>query len=391
MMMRTALPSWVTLSDTDATILAHNRAVIKARIRASGGQLAFADYMAIALYDAHIGYYTQRPVFGADGDYVTAPMLSSLFGACLARQAADLLDAEPGSIIEAGGGNGALAATILTTLEALDRRPEHYWIIERSAALRARAQAHIATTIPHLADIVTIVADWPPVSARVILANELIDALPATRFCLRRGQAHQLDVVVRDHGLHWQEGAVHEGLTADLADLSLADGYTSEAIPTATAWLAAAAAHLQDPGLLLLIDYGFPRAEFYHPQRTLGTLMCHFRQHAHDDPLLLPGLQDITTHVDFTALARGARAAGLEIAGYTSQAAFLLALGLAPTSSASSHEQIRERQAIMKLTLPHEMGELFKVLAMGRGVTDPLRGFALRDRRAALDKAPGTI
>lgn len=383
MTMRTALPSWARLNDTDAAILAHNFAVIKARIRAAGGQLAFADYMELVLYDPEIGYYTQRPVFGAGGDYVTAPMLSPLFGACLARQIADLLGPRPGSIIEAGGGNGMLAATILATLDGLGIHPENYWILDRSAARRAQARAYLDATCPDLASRVQVVSDWPAARARVILANELMDALPATRFCLHAGQAHRLDVIAHTD-LAWQVGAPDLALTAALADLSLADGYTSEVTPAAAAWLTDAADHLQDPGLLLLIDYGFPRAEFYHPQRAMGTLMCHFRQHTHGDPLLLPGLQDITTHVDFTALARAARAAGLGVAGYTSQGAFLLALGLAPTHTGTPHARIAEQQVIKTLVLPHEMGELFKVLAVGRGLMGPLRGFALHDRRHAL-------
>ncbi len=229
-----------------------------------------------------------------------------------------------------------------------------------------------------------MVADWPDAEASIVLGNEILDALPAARFRIRDGRARGLLVTRDAAGVRvFAEGPEEPPTTAALAGLALADGYESEVLPGVRDFLRKASARLAR-GVIVLIDYGFPRAEFYHPERRQGTLMCHFRQQAHPDPLILPGLQDITVHVDFTAVARAGLAEGLELAGYTSQGAFLLALGIGEDMPDDEREALLARQAIKRLTLPHEMGELFKVIAFGRNQKAPLQGFHLLDRRRSL-------
>ncbi len=377
-----ALPPWATLAPAEHAALVRHEQALDALL--ARGPLAFIDYMGWALYDHECGYYAARAVFGAHGDYVTAPLLSAHMAEILARQWAAILADRKGAIMEVGSGNGQLAVDTLKALGRVGRLPDRYWMIERSAKRRDEAQSRVASEIPQWADRVSVVADWPDDEAVIIVANELLDALPAQRFRMREGRAHPLFVVRDDTGtLAVREGPADREMTAALADLALADGYESEILPGVDAFLQQASAHLGH-GVILLIDYGFPRAEFYHPQRRQGTLMCHFRQHAHPDPLILPGLQDITVHVDFTAAARVARALGLDLAGYTSQGAFLLALGIGDDMPADERAALLARQAIKRLTLPHEMGELFKVIAFSRGLDTPLQGFRLLDRSRAL-------
>lgn len=377
-----AAPPWAELTPSETQVLTHAQHALGLLL--ADRDLPFEEYMEWALYDPAYGYYSQREVFGASGDYVTAPLLSPLFGRALARQCAAIISRQGGSIMEVGAGNGRLGVDIMKALEAQDALPERYWMIERSPLLRNCAQALVQAEIPQWAERVMIVATWPEAQATVILANELIDALPAQRFRMRDGTALGLSVSGRGADLQLIETDPDPGLTAYLKDLALPDGYESEAIPSARGFLHEASCHLAQ-GLILLIDYGFPRREFYHPERHQGTLMCHFRQRAHPDPFILPGLQDITCHVDFTSLAHRAIDEGLSVAGYTNQAAFLLSLGLVDDLPEDGLEALRSRQAIKRLTLPHEMGELFKVIAFGRGLDGPLQGFHLLDRRRVLE------
>jgi SAM-dependent MidA family methyltransferase len=221
----------------------------------------------------------------------------------------------------------------------------------------------------------------------MVLANEVLDAMPISRFKVTQNGVNELYVAWENQGFVWQEQPASASLRERVEPLGLAPGYTSEINLRAEAWVRRVAGSLEQ-GAMLLIDYGYPRAEFYHPQRAQGTLMCHYRHQAHDDPLQLAGLQDITAHVDFSAIAEAGVDAGLTLLGYTSQAAFLLGCGLEQIVAASDPDDVRAHlaltQQIKKLTLPHEMGELFKVLALGRGVREPLPGFTLQDRRARL-------
>ena len=363
--------------------------LIRAEIEAAGGAVAFARFMELALYAPGLGYYcAPRRIFGDRGDFTTAPELGSLFARCLARQCHEVLaELGGGDILEAGAGSGAMAADLLLEIEALNGLPDNYMVLELSAELRARQKETMERKAAHLLNRVRWLDDIPAPGFRgVMLANELLDAMPVQRFRLGDRGPMLLQVGWDGSGFAWREKPAPPELRARLDSLSLPEGYTSEIGPAAEAWIKGAAERLA-AGVLLLIDYGFPRAEFYHPQRAGGTLMCHYRHQAHDDPLILVGLQDITAHVDFTAVAEAAAGAGLSVLGYTTQAAFVLAF--APALVAGSDPRAARRHLelttqIKKLTLPHEMGELFKVIALGRGVERSLSGFALVDQRVRL-------
>jgi SAM-dependent MidA family methyltransferase len=362
---------------------------LREEMAAAGGAIAFDRFMELALYAPGLGYYAAgKHKFGERGDFVTAPELGSLFARCLARPCQSLLaELGGGDILEAGAGSGVLAADLLLELESLGRLPGRYLILELSAELRAHQTETIRRKSPHLFGRVHWLADWPGDFRGMVLANELLDAMPVTRFKVTENGVNELYVAWENQGFVWQEQPASASLRARVDLLGLATGYSSEINLRAEAWVRRVADSLKQ-GAMLLIDYGFPRAEFYHPQRAQGTLMCHYRHQAHDDPLRLAGLQDITAHVDFSAIAEAGIGAGLALLGYTSQAAFLLGGGLEQIMAASDPNDTRAHlaltQQIKKLTLPHEMGELFKVIAFARGVREPLPGFTLQDRRGRL-------
>ncbi len=362
-------------------------AVIRDEIVRSGGALAFTRFMELALYAPGLGYYSAgRQKFGAGGDFVTAPELGNLFARCLARNLAPVLQALPGGdVLEAGAGSGALAAALLLELERLGGLPQRYFILELSSELRARQRACLGERASHLLKRVQWLDDLPRLFRGVALGNELLDAMPVQRFQIENGAAHEGRVAWDKDRFVWQLGPELTGGPARrLAALGLPKGYTSEINLVAEGWVRTFAERLE-AGVLLLIDYGYPRHEFYHAQRTQGTLVCHYRHRVHDDPLTLIGLQDITAHIDFTAIAEAAHAAGLDILGYTGQGQFLSASGI---TEFAHHPDPKTRlslaQEIKKLTLPHEMGELIKVFAAGRGVDCAPPGFALNDRRGRL-------
>ncbi len=375
------------------------QALITAEIAASGGVISFARYMELALYAPGLGYYSAGArKFGAAGDFITAPELSPLFARCLARQCEQVLRAlGRADVLEVGAGSGVLVAEMLNALAQLGCLPEHYFILERSADLRERQQALLRERVPQWLERVVWLERLPAAPFRgVVLANELLDALPVHLFTIADDGPRELCVGVGDGdgdgALTWRTAPLSDpGLQTRLAAIrrtlgedALPLGYTSEINLAAEAWLGSVAEVLA-AGVILLIDYGFPRHEYYHSQRASGTLMCHYRHRAHGDPLFLPGLQDITAHVDFTALAEAALDNELSVAGYTTQGAFLLASGITEQlAAAGEKEQLQLAQHVKKLTLPHEMGELFKVLALTRGFDEPLLGFAWRDLRGKL-------
>lgn len=362
---------------------------LREEVAQAGGAIPFSRFMELALYAPGLGYYAAgKHKFGAAGDFVTAPELGPLFARCLARQCRQILQAlGGGEILEAGAGSGALAADLLLELEALGRLPERYLILELSNELRDRQAETLRRKAPHLLKRAHWLDALPADFRGVMLANELLDALPVERFKVTDSGVRQLYVASENDRFVWREKPADDGIRARIEPLALSPGYTSEINFTAEAWVRSAADALKQ-GVMLLIDYGFPRAEFYHPQRTGGTLMCHYRHRAHDDPLTLVGLQDITAHVDFSGIAAAGINAGLRLLGYTSQAAFLIGCGLEQLAAASDPDNVRRHleltQQIKKLTLPHEMGELYKVIAFGRGVEEPLLGFTVRDRRGRL-------
>ncbi|MCL2636400.1 MAG: SAM-dependent methyltransferase [Betaproteobacteria bacterium] len=381
------------IPDPDA--LAHSRRLQQRLIQAiddSEGWLSFARFMELLLYAPGLGYYAAGArKFGAAGDFVTAPEMTPLFARALARQVAAGMAASSPMVLEIGAGSGRLAADLLLALEADQALPEQYGILDLSADLRQRQQATIARTVPHLLGRVVWLDRLPDTFSGVVLANELLDALPVDIVAWRTDGIFSRGVgLTADGGFTWNERPASGALLAAAEEIgeqcALPPGYESEIGLASRAWTAEWGHRLQR-GLLLLIDYGFPRREFYHPQRDRGTLMCHYRHHAHPDPFYLPGLQDVTAHVDFTAIAAAADGAGLDVLGYASHGRFLLDCGILDRLGempAGSIDYLRAAGAVNKLLLPHEMGELFKVLALGRGLDEPLCGFVSGDQRHRL-------
>jgi SAM-dependent MidA family methyltransferase len=362
---------------------------IRAEIAASNGWLPFTRYMELALYAPGQGYYSGGAhKFGPAGDFITAPELTPLFGQALANQVADIMAASAPQLIEVGAGTGLLAADLLAALEATGQVPERYAILEVSGELRERQFDTLAQRVPHLASRVEWLDDLPERFSGAVVANEVLDVMPVHLVVASAEEVVERGVTESaEGGLTWADRPLTDTLRAAVDALALprpSQGeYLTELNLAAPAWLREWARRL-DRGALLLIDYGYPRAEYYLPQRSTGTLQCYHRHHAHGNPLLWPGLNDITAFVDFTAMADAAFEAGLEVYGYTSQAQFLYNCGLlehlARRGPETSAGYIRAARAAQRLTTPQEMGELFKVLAVGRDMPQPLRGFARGDR-----------
>ncbi|MCW5575355.1 MAG: SAM-dependent methyltransferase [Burkholderiales bacterium] len=359
--------------------------LIRDDIAAAGGWIGFARYMELALYAPGLGYYSAGSrKLGAAGDFTTAPEMSPLFGRVLARQIAPLVNEDLSDIIELGAGSGALAVTLLAELAALDRLPRQYHILEVSADLRERQQARVAAALPGLLPRVQWLDRLPERMNAVVIGNEVLDALPVHRIRRTGGRTQELGVSVDGGGrFTWACRPAFPALAAAVPELP--EDYETE-IGLAAQALVADLGRRLERGLLLFFDYGFPAHEFFHPQRDRGTLMCHYRHHAHDDPFLWPGLQDITAHVDFSAVARAAPQ--LELLGYASQAQFLINGGITgllseiPAADAARYAPLAAQA--QKLLSPAEMGELFKVIALGRGVAGPLPGFARGNRSHTL-------
>ncbi|MEJ2175332.1 MAG: SAM-dependent methyltransferase [bacterium] len=373
-----------SLPTPDAAALAASRALlarIEQKLRRDGNWMSFARYMEVVLHAPGLGYYAHgNAKFGAAGDFVTAPELGTLFARTLARQVADLLG--PGdAVLEFGAGSGALADALTEALAALGPRPE-YLILEPSAELAERQRARLRAPARWIDSL-------PNRFRGVVIANEVLDAMPAHALAWTPQGVLERGVCVNEGQLAWCErpatGAVLAA--AQALPVEVHERYESEINLAARAWIRALAGCLEQ-GALLVIDYGFPAHEYYHPQRSQGTLMCHYRHRAHGDPFYLPGLQDITTHVDFSALAQAAADAGLEVLGYANQAQFLVNCGITDVLGEEDASDVRryapraaEAQTLLS---PAEMGELFKVIALGRGIDAVLRGFTSGDRSHTL-------
>jgi len=372
--------------------LAHSAAVaaaIRAEIAASDGWIGFSRFMEMALYAPGLGYYSAgMQKFGAGGDFVTAPEISSLFGRTLARQVAQIVRASDGNIMELGAGTGRLAVQLLAELQRISALPGRYFILEVSAHLRAVQQETVLRELPEaLASRVEWLDALPADFTGCMLGNEVLDALPVHLVAQREDGFYEHGVSVEDEAFIWSERPAAGPLADATRALALPHGYMTEICLAAPALIATLAERLKQ-GALVLIDYGFPRREYYHPQRSGGTLMCHYRHHAHDDPLLYPGLQDITAHVDFTSVAEAGLAHGMQVSGYVSQAQFLINSGItdvlaqvSPGDAAAYFPLAAEAQ---KLISPAEMGELFKVIALSKGLSEPLLGFVRGDKRHTL-------
>jgi SAM-dependent MidA family methyltransferase len=378
--------STAALPIPDADALAHSQrcaANIRAAIKAHGGWISFATFMELALYAPGLGYYAAGArKFGPAGDFVTAPEISMLFGQCVARSIASTLRETGGDVLELGPGSGKLACDVLEELERLEALPRHYHLLEVSADLRERQTQALARLPSRLANRATWLDALPAQFTGAIIANEVLDVVPVQLLHFTDGNVLERGVSLdAADGFIWRD----EPLTDALNDVAerlrtthpFQDGTLTEVAPAVDGLVASLAGCLSR-GTMLLIDYGFRAAEFYHPSRHAGTLMCHYRHYAHTDPFLYPGLQDITAHVDFTRVADVGMAAGLELAGYTSQAQFLMGAGLADLLRAHDPRETAAYLAItnqvQRLTSPAEMGEFFKVIAFTRGVIKTLAG-----------------
>lgn len=350
-----------------------------------GGWVPFSRFMELALYAPGMGYYSAGArKFGAAGDFVTAPEISSLFGRALALQLAEVMAQGIPRIIELGAGSGKLAVDLLSELERQDSLPERYEILEISTDLRERQQALLQACLPHLMNRVHWLDALPDCISGVLVANEVLDALPVHLVHWMDTHIAERGVVSREGKFVWQERLPESMTLLDVAQQIHVHGETLSEVSLAVRGLVSSLSERLHQGMLLFIDYGFGSREYYHPQRTQGTLMCHYRHHVHDDPFFLPGLQDITSHVDFTAVAESAIGAGLHLYGYTTQAHFLLNAGITNLLAGRDPENIRDylplSAQLQKLTSPSEMGELFKVIALGKGLEMPLCGFISGDK-----------
>lgn len=370
------------------------RDLIRQRVLDAGGWLSFSEYMDMALYAPGLGYYSAGArKFGDAGDFITAPELGDLFAQVLARVCVNALDALGADVIvEVGAGTGALAAGLLAA--SGEKQPARYLIIEVSADLRERQRETLAARVPGSLHRVEWLDQLPaqPVSG-VLLANEVLDALPVERFLIREGEVLALGVVesADGPGFAWSAAEasplLREAVEAVQSEVGyrFPSGYRSELNLRLNAWIAGVCGAVR-PGLALFIDYGGTRREYYHPQRSQGTLACHYRHRFHDDPFFMPGLQDISAWVDFSAVAHGGVAAGWRLTGYGTQSHFLAAAGLPEVLSARPGA-LPDSRLVMearRLLMPGDMGEKFKVMLLSAGHAHVGTGLLTRDLRHLL-------
>ena len=382
-----------SLPEPDAAARAHSAAVVQALARQlaeAGGWIPLETYLRFVLYAPGLGYYVAGArKFGADGDFVTAPELSPLYGAALAVEVAAHLRRHGGDVIELGAGTGRLAVDLLRGLEAECALPRRYAILEVSPDLRERQRATLARDAAGLAARVEWLDALPVRWDGVVVLNEVLDAVPPHVLARRDGAWFERGVARRGDGLTLEDRSLGPGALRALGEARFPErgDYASEVNPAAEALVEDLGGRAGN-GTILAIDYGFPRGEYYHPQRATGTLMGHYRHRAHADPLLWPGLSDLTAHVDFTAIAEAGVRAGLSVAGFATQAGFLLSCGildrLAAVGPPRSIDYMRAAAAVQQLTSPAEMGELFKVLALATDTAEPGPGFRLADMRRRL-------
>lgn len=382
----------------DSEAVAHSAALlssIQALIARHGGWISFAQLMDAALYTPGLGYYSGgAKKFGLSGDFVTAPEISPLFAKTIARQAVQVLSSlktqnKQADILELGAGTGRFAKDLLLELSELEQLPTRYMILEVSAHLREVQQATLKSALPDdLMKRVVWLDGLPEGFDGLIFANEVLDALPVHIVKKALEGVSEMGVVSAHEGLAWQEKPASSPALKDFVDaLNLMDGYTTEVCLAASGLVASLANSLQS-GMLLMIDYGFSRAEYYHPQRNQGTLMCHYRHRSHGDPLVYLGLQDITAHVDFTRVAEAGVANGLELVGFVTQAQFLINAGITellqsiPASDSANYLPLVA--SAQKLLSPAEMGDLFKVIAFEKNLDMPFIGFSSGDKSHTL-------
>lgn len=359
-------------------------------IRHQDGFLSFDQFMNLALYAPGLGYYTRAEMdFGSRGDFITAPECSTLFGQCIAKQAEQVLGScRQGVIFELGAGSGKLAADILAQLSKDNALPHEYWILECSGSLRALQQETLRQLVPECLPRVKWLDTLPNVDFEgFIFGNEVLDAMAVQ--CVSKSDSRwmQRGVGEKDGALFWAQHLADKPLTEALLKIesavgSLPDGYQTEINLATKAWLEAVSAHLKR-GLILLIDYGYPRQEYYRPDRITGTLMCYHQHKGHDDPFVNVGEQDITAHVDFTSLAEGALELDLTVAGYCTQMMFLAGCGI-EHFALQMLDPVAKRNELMRLMHPTQMGEQFKCIAFSRNQNSEPLGFVVQDLRHLL-------
>lgn len=368
------------LYPTDPLAQAHSEKLQQhlAELIHTQGPLDFAHFMELALYAPGLGYYVAGAhKLGKGGDFVTAPELTPIFAQCLAHQCAEVINnLKTADILELGAGSGKMALGILRELAPLNALPEHYYILELSPDLQERQQVLFETEAPEFLSRIKWLNHLPTING-IILANEVLDAMPVHRF-KQNNELLEYYVSIENNQLRWTlKPASTELKTAcKETQIEFAEGYESEINLVLKPFIKSLADHLEQ-GLMLFIDYGFPRAEYYHPQRDQGTLMCHYQHQAHSDPLILVGIQDITAHVDFTAAAEAGLEAGLELAGFVNQATFLINCGL---NELIQSDDLNQLLAVKQLVLPTEMGELFKAIGFTRGLEFQPMGFRAQDQ-----------
>jgi SAM-dependent MidA family methyltransferase len=389
------------LPQPDADSQAHSDRVrdhILGVIESAGGSIGFAEFMHNALYANGLGYYSAGATkFGEAGDFITAPEISPLFGRVLANQVAIVLeqmaDAEDRAILEIGAGSGALAVDLLQRLASLGSLPSSYYILEVSPDLQLRQRAAIESALPDFADNVIWLSGLPRSFSGVVVANEVLDALPVERFVKRDGQILQMAITSDNHGFAWQLVTAPDVLASAVQrieselGIALPDGYESEVSLGVDEWLASLAGCIEQ-GFVFLFDYGVSQREYYAADRSGGWLRCYFRHHVHSDPLILPGIQDLTAWVNFSRVANAAFDGGLRIEGFVTQAQFLLLGGLPQElegiASLPTEAQIKLSQQAKLLMMPGEMGENFKCLGLGKGPVEGPELFAVADRSHTL-------
>lgn len=369
--------------------------LIKDEIHNTGGNISFQRYMEMALYQPGLGYYSAGSTkIGKEGDFITAPEISGLFSRCLASQCEEVLNTlESGDILELGAGKGTMACDLLKALQQTACLPGNYFILETSADLRQRQQALLSKHLPEYFSKIVWLDVLPVRKFRgLILANEVIDSIPVRRLQFKKDTVYELCVTCIDGEFCYEEKFAEEDLAEFAKKIqnnwgdSRPESYTTEVNLTQTG-LIASLSDVLDEGVMLFIDYGYTEQEYYHPLRTEGSLLCHYRHRVHSDPFFYPGLQDITASVNFSAVADAALLSGLNVSGYTTQAHFLLSTGLSGMLNdmpVGSEEYLKLSQEIKLLTLPEEMGERFKVMALTKNYGAHIMGFNLLDQRGRL-------
>ncbi len=381
------------LPDPDPDALQRSRrlsSLIRSEILKAGGAIGFDRYMQLALYEPSLGYYTgSSSIFGPGGDFITAPESGELFARCLARQCIQILEAIGGSIVEYGGGSGRLACSLLQILEQQDALPASYVIVEPSPRMRCRQETLLRDNVPACFERVRWSDKHAPLETDgIVIANEVLDAMPVKRFIVVDGFIRELGVGLNAQSFCW---TVLDSVALEVTGIErqrngevlLPDDFVSEFNPALKAWFADLSSVLRR-AVVILIDYGYPRHEYFHPSRSSGTVKCHFQHRVHDDPFLYPGAQDITVAIDFTLVAELAVDAGLRVAGFTTQTRFLLACGIDQFVEANGErdaaDQLKLAQEAKRLLLPSAMGQTCKAMALAADYSENLIGFAADER-----------